>query len=497
MVNANIHQMLPGGVDLSVVIPGGASKTVTIVPAPDSKRQKTRAGFCGPNRDQFCRRPWPTGLLGPKPLAPVYVPVTNLEACGLSCHSNEDCGGLSEWDSGCRCVVPKMAYIPDPVYPPLSRGRCLVLTTAILGQSGLLFGKRDFSQPIDDNHVSLSSTGHGLSRRDTNFSATTNMTYGTSFNRSFYEEFIVNNYSSLPSKPEAIDEENPPSNMTAWFNETALEAYTSLDTLPNYVWCACNCTYVSWGCCESRDGIVHEPASYNKGVIANCTVSNSSSTLSQNSPNITQTTGSLPDPSIYPTTQSDLPLPSLSSIQSSAATATSSEAWPTVCTTKCRSAVRACQWWCKCNAPPVGLFFWFEGTCGPRPQPNSNPNHIPRAVSGDHYTTNSTARQLLGTVFTSDNTRRPPGGAISGPPVLGYKATMDMIPGAPRPAPCNESYVSYACADSEDGIVQEGPEFWLGALLPENATALPPASELWLRINGLQDSFNNLNKMVT
>lgn len=55
-----------------------------------------------------------------------------------------------------------------------------------------------------------------------------------------------------------------------------------------------------------------------------------------------------------------------------------------------------------------------------------------------------------------------------------------------HPAPCNESYVSYACAQSTDGIVHEPPGKWLGALLPvnHNDPTTPPIPGDWLRIHG-------------
>lgn len=48
--------------------------------------------------------------------------------------------------------------------------------------------------------------------------------------------------------------------------------------------------------------------------------------------------------------------------------------------------------------------------------------------------------------------------------------------------PCNESYVSFACSNSPDGIVYsyKNPSEWLGALLPANATETPPVSGSWL-----------------
>ena len=60
--------------------------------------------------------------------------------------------------------------------------------------------------------------------------------------------------------------------------------------------------------------------------------------------------------------------------------------------------------------------------------------------------------------------------------------------GIASPAPCNESYVSYACANSTDGIVYEPIENWLGALLPENATEIPPVPEEWYEISSDPDS---------
>ena len=92
---------------------------------------------------------------------------------------------------------------------------------------------------------------------------------------------------------------------------------------------------------------------------------------------------------------------------------------------------------------------------------------------------------------------RPSLGSVPARAIDGYKAAMATIPDSPLPAPCNESYISYACANSEDGIVHEPPQYWLGALLPENATELPPAPDAWFRINGLSDAYNAVNRFVT
>ena len=564
-MKAQLRDKLPGGVDLAVENPDGSSTSVNIIPQQDSKRKKTRAGFCGYDGLQFCTKPWPTGLLGSKPTAPVSLPTIDLETCGQSCQSNDECGGPSDWNSGCRCVIPKVGYLPDPVFPSLPVGRCLVLTAAILSQSGSLFGKRTSLQSIGTSFNPLHNGRVDLEKRDlsdsslsnvadlSNFNLTelsnlanltdlgddqANVTFVQSVNQSIFAEFYSNNYSGLPSLTEAIDNENPPANLTAWVNETSLEAYTSLNTLPSYVWCACNCTYISWGCCDPhiQDGIVQEPVSYNKGHIGNCTVSNgtvttpnttSSMDMGPNlSSNVTATSQQMEsdlssnDTTILAPPMNDtVSAPSATesaqdmSLSTSASSFSSPAPRPTVCTTKCRSAVRACEWWCTCQAPPVGLFFWFQGACGPRYKKRSLPpsffdeediawspesNHM-RRQNSVHLTTNATARQLLGTDLPANAINRPAPGGQRGGTLLGNKVTMQMIPGAPYPAPCNESYISYACADSTDGIVYEPPEMWLGALLPDDASpsVLPPAPERWLQINGLDDSFNKLNKVVS
>ena len=512
MAKANIRDMLPGGVDLYVQDAGGGSDKVSLVPQQESKRQKTRAGFCGVDRDQFCRESWPVGLLGPnRPITPVSIPTIDLEACGQFCRSNDECGGVSKWDSGCRCMIPKTGVMSDPLNPLLPLGRCLVLTSAILNQAGSLFGKRDNQMKPEINE-----TAYGDNLTTDQYY---NLTIYSEYNQTSYNELNAKNYSDLFELTEIIDVQSPPTNLTTWWNETSLRAYSSLDTVPSYIWCACNCTCASWGCCSARNGIVHELSTYNKGAIANCT-----SEIRKDDQSQKGTAGIMFSASIEPigitTAMADVTSKPVTASTMDTATSltTSSIPEPSVCTTERRSAVRACQSWCTCNAPPVSLFFWFKGKCGLRnkdkrslvPTPNGPPGSPPfldplahRSIPPPNIlSTDSTARQLLGTSVTSDDLRRPPGGAINGLPVLGYQATMDSMPGQPLPAPCNESYVSFACADSVDGIVYEGPEFWLGALFLDgddggDGSRLPPAPEAWLRVNGLDESFNHLNKVIS
>ncbi|MCJ1268918.1 hypothetical protein MMC22_008806 [Lobaria immixta] len=142
-----------------------------------------------------------------------------------------------------------------------------------------------------------------------------------------------------------------------------------------------------------------------------------------------------------------------------------------LCSKACTAVNRDCDWFftgeCKCYAPPVGLFFWFSGRCGPV-------HHLPKrdlAQQRRSYYLNATAQ------FTSSNGATAP---AAPPPDIAAQLASGLLP-----SPCNVSYVSFACADSTDGIVHEPPQNWLGALLPEgmNSKTPPPVPERWLRIH--------------
>ena len=137
------------------------------------------------------------------------------------------------------------------------------------------------------------------------------------------------------------------------------------------------------------------------------------------------------------------------------------------CTGVDRGCNRASNGGCACFAPPIGLFFWFDGYCGTR-----LPFKARRDLAQQRYL-NATAE-----FASSDHATDPPGP----PPDLAAQLASGMLP-----SPCNSSYVSFACGDSKDGIVHEPPQNWLGALLPEGAAknfnTLPPAPEEWLRIH--------------
>ncbi|MCJ1264977.1 hypothetical protein MMC22_004852 [Lobaria immixta] len=143
------------------------------------------------------------------------------------------------------------------------------------------------------------------------------------------------------------------------------------------------------------------------------------------------------------------------------------------CTKTCSNINRDCDQFftgdCKCYAPPVTSLFWHSGGCG-------LVHHLPKRDLAQHrrsYYLNATAQ------FAPPNKNPAP----SGPhPDIAAQLASGLLP-----SPCNDSYVSFACSDSKDGIVHEPPQNWLGALLPENAkesNTLPPVPEEWLRIHG-------------
>ena len=72
------------------------------------------------------------------------------------------------------------------------------------------------------------------------------------------------------------------------------------------------------------------------------------------------------------------------------------------------------------------------------------------------------------------------------------RRALDELPNERRwIAPCNASYVSYACSQSPDGIVQEPLENWLGAVMPEDATEIPMIPQEWLTIHNLPANYHN------
>ena len=141
---------------------------------------------------------------------------------------------------------------------------------------------------------------------------------------------------------------------------------------------------------------------------------------------------------------------------------------PTIthCSGACTSVVNGCASHsireCECFAPPVGLLFWHQGTCGTR-----LPFKVKRDLAQQRrsYYLNATVQFAFTNKATAPN--------------LAAQLASGMLP-----SPCNASYVSFACNDSPDGIVHEPPENWLGALLPKSVKKFPPVPERFLKIHG-------------
>lgn len=160
------------------------------------------------------------------------------------------------------------------------------------------------------------------------------------------------------------------------------------------------------------------------------------------------------------------------------------------CSSTCTSVTRGCSTGCRCGARPVSLFFWLKASCGPM--------HSARASIAGHTGLKKDKRTLAlpmtgpnSTLSGSQNSTMKTNSTTEL-----YDDVQELIGSGALPAPCNASYVSYACANSSDGIVHEGPEMWLGALLPANVTSLPPVPKDWLLINGYPADHSSSNEWI-
>ena len=286
--------------------------------------------------------PWPTEILGPRPSTPVLTPVVNLDTCGGQCYRNKDCGAGP--DLTCRCVVPKTELIPlDPVFPvekpTFDVGRCLDLTaTSLYSFVGRRKSRRESTfdgSPTPDSMINSSYTFH------TNYSTKTTLPI-PEYQGSPIKIVNESAVSTLPFPTDlyveaTASEDWESANDTVWYNETALVDYDDSDLLPSYLFCACNCTYVSFASCKATDGIVYEGPGLNMGSLTNCTP---------------------PTPSSPPMYTSAVTLAPSASAKSSTLPA------PTCSSSSCTSVNRQCGVGCICFAPKVSIFFWFSGACG-------------------------------------------------------------------------------------------------------------------------------------
>ena len=119
---------------------------------------------------------------------------------------------------------------------------------------------------------------------------------------------------------------------------------------------------------------------------------------------------------------------------------------------------------CKCYAVIATETYYRYGYCGPSTGVGHKRDLAQQRRS---YYLNTTTR------FAST-------AASSSPPDLAAQLASGLLP-----SPCNASYISFACADSTNGIVHEPLQNWLGALVPENVKELPPVPEEYLSIHGV------------
>ena len=179
---------------------------------------------------------------------------------------------------------------------------------------------------------------------------------------------------------------------------------------------------------------------------------------------------------------------------------------PHQCTAKCTGVSRQCQFSsdCTCHARPLSLFFWFTADCGPSKASAARLLAHEGELKTKRNVKETKTRQKF--VSSKREKRIAPRPSGSSSRMSSYSSVVAnhtvnttalalaqaIVDGA-VPAPCNESYVSYACANSSNGIVHEPKENWLGALMPINVTARPSIPSAWLELNGysVEDQINN------
>ena len=229
------------------------------------------------------------------------------------------------------------------------------------------------------------------------------------------------------------------------FNDTIADGSVVPGDLPTFFGCVCNCSYVSYACCDSPTGNVSEPAENNLGHLENCHPGGTGSNISSK---------------FNASGNSFLDVVNTVSESTQPATATESDPSPShhVCSGYCYGAARSCSWQyagdCKCSAPKNEILFWKSAPCIATAS-NPNKQHDKRQEARN-------------------------------PSLLpGYKGPL--IDPAREPGICNSSYISYACAGAENGIVHEPLTNWLGAMLPKGAKEYPPIPQEFLDLHGIAE----------
>ncbi|KAI9762413.1 MAG: hypothetical protein M4579_000389 [Chaenotheca gracillima] len=299
-------------------------------------------------------------------------------------------------------------------------------------------------------------------------------------------------FNQTVSTPEDGDD-SAPFNGTVWFNDTAIFDETSAPDFSNHMFCACNCTYVSWLCCDAPDGIVHEPASNNMGNIQNCTETGAPNATSAAGPTGIELVGSGSlNPAIKPTgspksgasaptgtelaASGSLPSP-VGTMDSSKAPLTTVGSSPTPSASLyCKNAL--CWSWygcsdsdCYCGLLSTSALY---SHCLPKAgagQGDSNPgkarrDRVPKFLPRQQ----SSTIEARAADFSSDSDEVEMRRAIL-PPTLPLPAA-----GTIEYCPCNCTYISTLCCSTPSGIVYEDSSNNLGKVAGPLGTCCNEAS---------------------
>ena len=245
-----------------------------------------------------------------------------------------------------------------------------------------------------------------------------------------------------------------------FYNRTALNNTIVPGVFSNFLGCACNATWVSYGCCNAPDGIVHESAEQRLGSI----IFTNATSGTQIGQSVANNTSQANDPQFSLPVNGGLSRPVVSAdpVELSPVQTPAADSGHYICTGYCRGASRSCSWSfagdCTCGAPTNVLLFWHSAPCIAT---GSNPNKGHDKKKKRDATSTLDRRQYRG---------------------MGPRIDPDRVPGV-----CNETYISYACSNAVDGIVHEPRENWLGAMLPADSKFYPPIPQEFLSIHGIRE----------
>ncbi|KAI9673375.1 MAG: hypothetical protein M1817_002837 [Caeruleum heppii] len=227
-----------GSVTIHAHLPAtGKRATIVIVPTRVKTEGARAVGTCGVDGKRFCNEPWPSDVLGPTPAATPYLPEVSPPAAGTptddaaskqQCAARESestcgcsgCNSVSEcaWSEfgACKCVARF-------VQGPKSNGFLGVCAQIVTGGMGKVRRRGDSTGTEDQ-------IGHGSGSAGADV-------------RSANNTLLVRDVRA-----------------------DGTTALLDVDTQERMA-CPCNGSYVSYACCDSSDGMVHEPAGNKLGTL--------------------------------------------------------------------------------------------------------------------------------------------------------------------------------------------------------------------------------------